>query len=196
MARHYDGRLRAQRAAENEQRIIEVAGRHFATELFDRVTLASIAQEAGVTIPTLQRRFGNKEGLLHAFGEHLRTRIQGQRGEPPEGDIRAGLRQLLAHYEAEGAMVWHWLRQEADVAPLRKGLAEGRRVHRAWVERVFAHALRGRSGAARSAKVDQLVAVTDVFVWKLLRLDLGRPRPAVEAAMLDMALAVAEGEGT
>jgi len=55
---------------------------------FDRVTLAAVAQAAGVTIPTLQRRFGNKEGLFAACGSRVGVRIVAQRGSPPVGNIK------------------------------------------------------------------------------------------------------------
>ena len=41
------------------------------------------------------------------------------------------------------------------------------------------------------ALIDSLVAVTDVFVWKLLRLDLGRSRAEVQSLVLSMAEAIA-----
>jgi AcrR family transcriptional regulator len=193
MPRRYDATLRAQKAAENEQRILDEAERLFRTELFDRVTLGSVAEAAGVTIPTLQRRFGNKEGLFMACGQRLGKRVQAQRGTPPVDDIPAALAQLIEHYEAEGAWVFHMLRQENDVPLLKPALEHGRLEHRLWVEKVFEARLRWLGGARRAARVDQLVAVTDLFVWKLLRVDLGRPRKDVEASMLQLALAVSKG---
>jgi AcrR family transcriptional regulator len=193
MPRRYDTTLRSQRAAENEQRILDEAERLFRTELFDRVTLASVAEAAGVTIPTLQRRFGNKEGLFVACGQRLGARVQAQRGTPPVNDIPAALSQLVEHYEAEGAWVFHMLRQESDVPLLQPAMAHGRQQHRAWVEKVFAERLEPLRGRERTLRVDQLIAVTDLFVWKLLRVDLGRPRKDVEASMLQLALAVSKG---
>lgn len=191
MTRAYAAGLRALLAADTSVRILEEAERLFCTQPFDRVTLAAVAEAAGVTIPTLQRKYGNKEGLFKACGDVIRTRVQAQRGVPPRGDVEAALAQLVDHYEAEGALVWHLLRQEADVPSLQKPLAEGRRTHRAWVEGVFEAQLSGLKGARRAARVDALVAATDLYLWKLLRLDLGRSRDEVLTTLTAMAQAVA-----
>lgn len=193
MARAYQQTLRAQKAAENADRILDEAERLFTLESFDRVSLATVAAAAGVSVPTLQRRFGNKEGLFAAAGERVRARVMSQR-RSPTGDIDGALDSLLEHYEIEGRMVWHWLKQEADVPILGVALKEGRATHRAWVEEIFAAALCSLSGEARERKVDAIVAATDIYLWKLLRVDLGRPREHVAHVMKAMAHAVAGGE--
>jgi AcrR family transcriptional regulator len=193
MRRGYLQTRRAQQMVEREERILAEAQRLFATLPFDRVTLGEVAKAAGVTVPTLQRRFGNKEGLFHAWGQRLRERVAGQRGAPPVGDLRACIAELVEHYELEGRGVWHLLRQEDDIPLLKQGLDIGRRVHREWVEQVFAAAIAGRTPAQRRALTDALVAATDLFVWKLLRLDLGRSRAEVEAMMLATTRAIAGG---
>src|SRR5258707_739610 len=113
--------VRAQQSADREERILAQAERLFATLPFDRVTLAAVAQAAEVTIPTLQRRFGDKEGLFAACGQRMRTRVEGQRG--------ACVAELVAHYELEGERIWHLLRQEDDLPLLERALDHGRRVH-------------------------------------------------------------------
>jgi AcrR family transcriptional regulator len=193
LGRRYNQTHRAQKAATTGDRILNEAERLFSTRLFDRVSLAEVAQAANVTIPTIQRRFGNKDGLFAAVGARVRTRIQSQRGAPPMGDVHACIVELVAHYELEGRMVWHLLRQEADVPLLHAVLEEGRTTHRAWVENVFAPALKPLNAKARRSLVDALIAVTDVFSWKLLRLDLGRSRGEVETFMNATAAAIAGG---
>ena len=190
--RAYQQGLRAQKAADNEERILAEAERLFSQESFERVTLAAIAEASGVSVPTLQRRFGGKDGLFVAAGMRVRARVVEQR-QPPPDDVEGALDVLLAHYEQEGLMVWHWLRQEQDVEPLRAALTEGRAAHRAWVEQVFARALRGLVGDARRRRIDALVAATDVYVWKLLRVDLKRSREDVVSIMKATAHAVARG---
>jgi AcrR family transcriptional regulator len=180
-------------AAENEARILVEAERLFSTQAFDRVTLAAVAEAAGVTIPTLQRRFGNKEGLAAACGAVIEARTEAQRGAPPVGSVGACIRELVDHYEREGALLWHLLRQESDVPLLQGPLAGGRARHRQWVKAVFSEAISHLDARKRRARVDALVAVTDVFVLKLLRLDLRRGRAEVEALINTMAEAVARG---
>ena len=193
LQRAYDRTLRTQQAARAEERVLGEAERLFATLAFDRVTLGAVARAASVTIPTLQRRFGNKEGLFGACASRVRARVEGQRGGPPGVSVKECIRNLVAHYEREGAMLWHLLRQEAEVPLLRSPLAEGRATHRAWVKRVFARPIARVERPQRRARVDALVAVTDLFVWKLLRVDLGRSRPEVEALLIKLAAAAARG---
>jgi hypothetical protein len=77
------------------------------------------------------------------------------------------------------------LAQEEHVPPFRKVTDAGRQLHRSWVERTFAPWLRV-SGAARALRLAKLVAVTDVYVWKLLRRDQGLSRSATEKTLLEL----------
>jgi len=191
--RSYQQTARAQKTAESLERILDEAEALFFSEAFDRVTLDAVARAAGVSIPTLQRNFGNKEGLFAAVGGRMRARVEAER-RPPPGDIEGALRALLDHYERDGRTMWHLLRQEADVPLLHAGLDEARGVHRAWVGEVFARSLDALKGAERERRLDALVAATDLYVWKLLRVDLGRTRQQVGRTMTAMALAIAGGE--
>jgi len=193
IGRPYQQTARAQKTAESLERILDEAEALFFSEPFDRVTLDAVARAAGVSIPTLQRNFGNKEGLFAAVGARMRARVEAER-RPPPGDIKGALRALLDHYERDGRTMWHLLRQEADVPLLHAGLDEARGVHRAWVGEVFARSLEALKGAERERRLDALVAATDLYVWKLLRVDLGRTRQQVGRSMTAMALAVAGGE--
>jgi len=191
--RSYQQTARAQKTAESLERILDEAEALFFSEAFDRVTLDAVARAAGVSIPTLQRNFGNKEGLFAAVGGRMRARVEAER-RPPPGDIEGALRALLDHYERDGRTMWHLLRQEADVPLLHAGLDEARGVHRAWVGEVFARSLDALKGAERERRLDALVAATDLYVWKLLRVDLSRTRQQVGRTMTAMALAIAGGE--
>lgn len=191
--RAYQQTARAQKTAETVERVLDEAESLFSSELFDRVTLDAVARAAGVSIPTLQRNFGSKEGLFAAVGGRMRARVEAQR-RPPPGDLEGALAVLLQHYERDGRTMWHLLRQEADVPLLHAGLDEARGVHRAWVGEVFARSLRALRGADRERQIDALVAATDLYLWKLLRVDLGRSQRRVAHTMTAMALAVARGE--
>jgi AcrR family transcriptional regulator len=178
-ARAYTQTLRARQVAENEARILDAGERLFTTLPYDEVTLAAIAHAAGVTIPTVQRRFGSKEDVFFAAGVRVRARIEARRGTPAPGDVDGALRALLQHYDVDGDATWHFLGQEASSPPIAKVLAGARAMHREWVERVFAEALARVAGSARRRLADGLFAATDLFVWKLLRRDLGRTRAEV-----------------
>ena len=64
-------------------------------------------------------------------------------------------------------------------------------VHQQWLARIFAASLPQRR-PARSRAVDALHAATDVFVWELLRRDLGPSRRATENTMADLVAGVLE----
>lgn len=173
--RPYVQRARAERSAVTSERILEVAERLFSREIFERVTLDAVAKEAAVSIPTLQRRYGSKEGLLAAVVERAEQRVAAQRSSPTPGAIDENLDALLAHYELEARTMWHLLRQEEDCPPLAEVVKRGRALHRRWVEEAF--------GKESRERTDALVAATDLFVWKLLRVDLKRGKSAVQATM-------------
>ena len=83
----------------------------------------------------------------------------------------AALRVLITHYEKRGGMVLAMLADENDPRA-RQMTDSGRLAHREWVEDVFAGRL-PEPGDARARLVDVLVVATDVYAWKLLRLDRG-----------------------
>lgn len=99
---------------------------------------------------------------------------------------------LLDHYEEWGASVLRLLAQEERVPQLRAIADRGREGHYTWVERTFGPQLTWRS--ARLLRV-KLITLTDVYVWKLLRLDLGLDRTETGTVLGDMMRAVLrEGE--
>ena len=71
-------------------------------------------------------------------------------------------------------------------------MERGRAGHQAWVERVFANTLAGLRGEARSRRIAELVVVTDVYTWKLLRRDKGLDRDQTVDAMRELVLALHE----
>jgi AcrR family transcriptional regulator len=149
----------------------------------DEVTLAEIAQRAGVSVQTLMRRFGSKQGLLDACLESGDTEIHALRNRAEPGDIAGAVAILFEHYERDGDAVLRTLQVESRSQAAARIVASGRAHHRDWCARVFAPQLPRASGAAREARIDAFVAATDVYVWKLLRRDLKRSRSRAEKAM-------------
>jgi AcrR family transcriptional regulator len=184
VAREYDMSNRARAAAETTERIAAAAEALLATRPLAEVTLQAVAEGAGVTVQTVLRHMGSRDGCIAAVGERVRARVDAQRGHTRPGDVSAAIAELVAHYEAEGRLVLHLLGQEISDPVAREAVAAGRAYHRAWVERCF-----GRSAAA---DVDALVAATDLYVWKLLRLDLGRSAEATSAVVERLVRAVLE----
>jgi hypothetical protein len=69
----------------------------------------------------------------------------------------------------------------------------GRTMHREWCARVFAPALEGRAGVERTRRLAQLVAICDVYSWKLLRRDAGLSRRQTELALVELLEPLLEG---
>ena len=103
---------------------------------------------------------------------------------PPPDDLDAALNVLIAHYERWGDVVLAMLADETDPRAVRMN-NEGRLAHREWVEEVFADRLPELT-TSRSRLVDVLVVATDVYAWKLLRLDRGLSVDDVHDRMLLM----------
>jgi AcrR family transcriptional regulator len=194
--RPYRMQARAQGAQETGQRILQAMTELYMERWLDQFSLEDVARRSGVTVQTVLRRFGSKEGLLAAVGAELEQHVSQQRGEAPVGDIEGAVRNLFDHYEEVGELVLRSLAQEGMHPSLRALMNRGRRVHYEWVERVFATWLAGTAGEERERLRAQLITLTDVYVWKLLRRDLGLDRDQAELALRDLlgALYAAMGE--
>ena len=196
MTRRYDMTLRAQLAADTAERIIDAAEGLLTDGPLPSVTLKAIAARADVTVQTVLRHMGSRDGCLEAVARRIAARVEDQRGRSQPGDVTTAITDLVDHYEAEGRMVLNLLAQEGSTEPLaRRAAATGRAFHRAWVRRCFAPWLDEREAEAEeiAERTDALVAATDLYVWKLLRLDLGRSREATEAVVDRLVRAVLEG---
>jgi AcrR family transcriptional regulator len=181
--RRYRSPAREAAAATTAQRIIAAATSRFSTSPYEQVSLEDVARDADVTVRTVIRRFGSKEALFAAAAEVGNKRVVARRNEAPVGDVRAAVRNVLEHYEEFGDQRLLLIAQEHRIPAIRKHTQEGRAFHRAWVERTFAPLLDASAPAARERRVLALVAATDVYVWKLLRRDLGLSLAEAEGVM-------------
>jgi AcrR family transcriptional regulator len=183
--RPYRMLARAQAAAATADRILDAA-----VELFwerpAEFSLEDVARHAGVSVQTIIRRFGGRDGLLVAAAEREAERVRRQRDEAPTRDPAGAVRVLFDHYEALGDRVLRMLAEEDRVPGLREIADRGRALHRDWCARVFAPALAGRTGVERNRRLAQLVAVCDVYTWKLLRRDAGLSRRQAELALVEL----------
>ena len=114
---------------------------------------------------------------------------------PPSDDLDAALKVLIAHYERMGDVVLVMLAEDENDPRAHRMNTAGRLAHRAWVEEVFGARLPEES-AARSRLIDVLVVATDVYSWKLLRLDRGLSVDDVHDRMLLMSEAILAGAAT
>lgn len=177
---------RSEAAAATRRRIIDAAFALYSQHDFDRVSLDDVAAHAGVTVRTVLRRFGTKEGLLDAVARAGDEAIEGRRQEVVPGDTAAAVRCVLGDYERYGDAIMRLLSQEERVPAFRHIADRGRRLHYDWVERTFAPQLAERRDAARRRLRAGLIAATDVYTWKLLRRDLGLGRDATRATLTEM----------
>ncbi len=168
--RQYDmsGRERAKTAT--RESIVRATIDCFMAERSFAVTLPAIADRAGVTVKTVLRHFGSRDALTDVACKQVYDEVMAER-ETALNDPAAAIRVLLDHYERRGLMVLAMLAEETEPRALQLTTA-GKLIHREWVEEVFAAQLPA-TGDARRRLIDVLVVATDVYAWKLLRLDRG-----------------------
>jgi AcrR family transcriptional regulator len=188
--RPYRMRARAEAAAETGRRILEATIELHRERFFDQVSLEDIAERAGVTVRTVIRRFGSKERLVEAAAEEGTRQVTHQRHQAPIGDIEGAVNNLVDHYEEWGDTALRLLAQEERVAAFRSLTEAGRAFHHEWVERTFAPLLAKRTGEERRRLLAELIAVCDVYFWKLLRRDLGLSREQTDLAIRETILAL------
>lgn len=176
-------------------RILEAASRLFGEQLFDQVTLTAVAHGAGVTAQTVIRRFGSKEGLFSEVARRRSIALRNARDEAPVGDAAGAIALLVAGYERWGPEILHLLAQERRSPVIAELLDEARRFHRDWIARVFAPQLAGVEVEPHGLGLAKLVAVTDLYTWKVLRQDLGLDADRTRTAIMELAEATAPGQG-
>jgi len=183
--RSYSQTARAQAAEETGKRIVDAFVARLMSQWFDEITLDSVAADAGVTVQTVIRRFGGKEGLLAEAVVVIGQQVNAERGTP-SGDIAAVVDRLYADYEKTGDAIIRLLSLEARQPAIERLTEFGRGEHRQWVCNCFAESLAKVTPAQRQGVVDALVIATDVYSWKLLRRDMGRSLSAAKAITRSM----------
>jgi AcrR family transcriptional regulator len=184
--RRYEMSARADAAANTAERILDAAAKIFWESPTATFSLDQVAARAGVSVQTVIRRFGGRDGLFSAAAEREAERIAEQRAAAPVGDAQGAIAVLVDHYEEHGANVLRLLAEEQKIPQLAELVVRGREFHRAWCARVFAPDLAGLSGAQRRRRLAQFTAVCDVQTWKLLRIDSGLSRPQTELALVEL----------
>jgi AcrR family transcriptional regulator len=182
-SRSYDMGTRQQAKTATRDVIIRAAIDTFMAERSFAITLPSVAERAQVTVKTVLRHFGSRDRLIDAAWAQAYDEVMAER-VPPQGDPEAALKVLIAHYERRGGVVLAMLADETDPRAARMNNA-GRLAHREWVEQVFTDRLPA-TAVGRTRLVDVLVVATDVYAWKLLRLDRGLSVDDVTDRMLLM----------
>jgi AcrR family transcriptional regulator len=180
--RSYSMAKRSATAAATREKILRSTLQLATEKLTVEIVLADVAKRAGVTVQTILRHFGTRDGLFDAAVNYGGSEIIAERATPV-GDVAHALEVIVDHYEARGDWVIALLGQEASDERIRGITVPGKQLHREWVETVFEPQLAGRSGASRELTIDLLVVATDVYCWKILRRDRGFNRDETERAM-------------
>ena len=184
--RGYRMTARAASAAATGERILDAALEVFWERPSEQVSLDEVARRADVSVQTVIRRFGGKEGVFAAAAERESAEVRRQRDQAPVGDVAGAVRVLIEHYEAFGDRVLKVLAEQDRVPALGRIADDGRALHRDWCARVFSSVLVSRAGVDRQRRLAQLVAVCDVHMWKLLRRDAGLSRRQTELAITEL----------
>lgn len=172
--RPYRMTARAEAAAQTARDILKATVALWREQSLDEITLQAIADRAGVSVQTVIRRFGSKEGVFDACIESDTAGVRIERARAPAGAVDEALDVLMAHYERDGDAILRTLLLEDKLEAAAAIAASGRREHRTWCLRVFGPYLPPAESDDLEHRVDAFVAATDLFVWKLLRRDLGR----------------------
>lgn len=188
--RRYTMRARADAASATADRILAAAEARFLTRPFAEVTLAEVADDAGVTVQTVMRRYGSKEELAEAASRAAVERVRRERMEAPVGDVAGAVRNLCDHYEAWGDAVLRLVEQAREVPAWRRVTEQGRQLHVEWVGATFAPFIARIAEEHRSRRSAMLVAVTDAQMWHMLRRTAGLPRDQVEQSLRELIDAV------
>jgi AcrR family transcriptional regulator len=177
---------RAQSTDRTRAAILDAATRIFWEEPSRELTLEAIAREAGVTVQTVIRHFGGRDGLFDAAVERELGRVRDERDPAAVSTPDDAIRQVVAHYERVGDHAVRLLAEEHRSPTVASLVAQGRAFHRSWCEQTFATTLSALHGRSRRRRLAQLVAACDVYTWKLLRRDSRLDRKSTELAMVEL----------
>lgn len=193
--RPYRMRARAEATAATRERILESVEAAFDELLVDEITLAEIARRAGVSVQTVLRHFESREGLFLATLQHTSERMLASRGIELSGEAGEVVGNLVDHYEEFGDRILRMLSQEDRQAELRMIADLGRAFHVEWCKQAFAPALKGLRGARRERRVAQIAALTDIYIWKLLRRDRALSPAQTKLAIRELLEPLTEASG-
>jgi AcrR family transcriptional regulator len=188
-SRSYQQRRRAAGAQANTERILQAAHDLFLERPFEQITLAAVAERAGVGLQTLIRRVGTKDGLARAVNEWVAPQVLADRGAPDSADPARVAAAIARHYERWGDSAHRMLQQEDASPALAEAAAAGRGTHREWIATAFAGPLGALAPEARHRLLGRLVGVCGVELWLVLRRDARLSADEARDAVADLVAA-------
>jgi AcrR family transcriptional regulator len=165
---------RARSVQETRNRVLEAFFELATERMFPEISLDDVASAAGVSVQTVLRHFGNRDSLIDETMAYGTARVDAEM-DAPVGDVAAAVRAIVDHHERRGRTALLMLAQETSHPQIAKITGLGRDLHRQWVERVFEPFI-----ADDEELSNLLVVATDVYTWKLLRLDMKLNRAQAE----------------
>jgi AcrR family transcriptional regulator len=184
--------VRAEQAAATRDRILDAAYELFMAEPYDDVTLELVAERAGVSVPTVLRHVGSKDGLLQIGVKRWGAAEEGRRSAAV-GDIAGITRVLATRYEALGTVTRRYVALADRNAEVAAAMEASRQGHREWLERMFAPWLPTNRPAVRARRVAQLFAATEIYSWTTWRTSLGLTAAQATQALDELLRALVEG---
>lgn len=185
--RSYTMGARAEAVVETRRRIVEAFFDLGRERMFPDISLDDVAAAAGVSVQTVLRQFKSRAGLTEATMDHAIATVTEER-HAPVGDVDAAVAVIVDHYEDRGQTALLMLAQESSDPQVAELTRRGRAMHRTWVSDVFAP-----FANPRDPLIDLLVVATDVYTWKLLRIDRRHSRARTEQLIHRMVTSIIEG---
>lgn len=188
--RPYRMRARAEAVEATRQRIARSALDRFLAQPYDEVTIAAVADDAGVSHQTVLNHFESKDGLFTAAAARFSAEARGRRARSAPHDGPTAVAALVDQYERTGDGNVRLAVLDERIPAVKAALEEARADHQDWLAGIFASRL-PRSAPERRRALAALHTATDVYAWKLLRRDLGLGRRATQQVMTETVEAIA-----
>ena len=184
--RTYRMRARAEAAERLSADIVDAAFELWLEKPYDEITLQEVADRSEVSLSTVMRRFGSKEGLLETIVKTDKLGEVALRDSVAAGDVDAALRILSDGYERLGDAVMRNIALEERFPAVAEWVELGREYHREWIGRVFAQWLPASGHRDYRRRRAQFIVATDLYTWKILRRDQGLSKPETRRAMREL----------
>ncbi len=187
MTRSYTSRRRAESAAQTRQAIVDAAIKLHGEGI---TTLAAVADEAGVSLPTVTKYFPTRDDLFDACTTHVATHLQYPSPETlaaiedPGERLQRVVREVYRLNEETFGQSWTGYKLEGESPVLAEAIAEYERLVALLADTLpFEMAATGEDSAARFVR-----AALSPLTYRALRLKSGL---SFEEAVHSMTVALA-----
>lgn len=192
--RVYRQQRRAELAAQTAEHILDAAQRLVGELWLDELTLEDIAEGAGVTVKTVMRRFGSRDGVIQAMIGRFDQKLMKQRlPQPLPGDVGGAVRILVGYMEEWADFALRLMSQQMRYEFMDRIVKQGLQDHRRWIAAAFKPQLEVFAPEMRERVVLALVHNSGGPTWKFFRRDLGYSRRRTEQAMESLLQAILRG---